>query len=144
MGYPPIEYAWRGDVSLAYQIVGSGPVDLIYLQGYLSNIELNWENVALARFLRELSSLGRLIVSDRRGLGLSERFTPVDTSATEVLMDDVRSLTEAVGAHRPVIATGDCGVDGSAVCRSLSRSGGGAHPLRLVGHHQEDRRDPMG
>jgi len=110
MDYPPIEYAWRGDVSLAYQIVGSGPVDLIYLQGYLSNIELNWENVALARFLRELGSFSRLIVSDRRGLGLSERFTPVDTSATEVLMDDVKSLTEAVGANRPVIfATGDCG-----------------------------------
>ena len=107
---PPIEYAWRGEVSLAYQVLGDGPIDLIYLQGYLSNVEINWENPRLARFLRELGAHTRLIITDRRGLGLSERFTPADTPATEVLMDDVAAVIAATGSVRPVIfATGDCG-----------------------------------
>lgn len=110
MQMPPIEYAWRGDVSLAYQVLGSGPIDLIYLQGYLSNVEINWENPRLARFLRELATHTRLIVTDRRGLGLSERFTPADTPPTEVLMDDVAAVIAAAGSVRPVLfATGDCG-----------------------------------
>ena len=107
---PAVRYAWRDDVSLAYQIAGTGPIDLVYLQGYLSNVELNWEHPALARFLRELAGLARLIVADRRGLGLSERFTPVDTPPTEVLVDDVAAVLDAAGSARPVIfATGDCG-----------------------------------
>lgn len=110
MEMPTIRYAWRGDVSLAYQVLGDGPVDLVYMQGFLSNVELNWENPALARFLRELAASTRLIVTDRRGLGLSERFTPADTPPTEVLMDDVKAVLEAAGSDRPVImATGDCG-----------------------------------
>jgi hypothetical protein len=69
---PAIQYAWRAGVSLAYQIVGTGPIDLVYLQGYLSNVELNWEHPALARFLRELAGSARLIIADRRGLGFRQ------------------------------------------------------------------------
>ena len=62
-------YAWNGEISLAYQSFGEGPPDLIYLQ----------EQPAFARFLRELARLTRVVVTDRRGLGGSERFTPADT-----------------------------------------------------------------
>jgi hypothetical protein len=68
---PEIRYAWNGDDSLAYQVVGDGPVDLVYLQGALSNVALNWEHPACARFLRQLSRFSRLIVTDRRGLARS-------------------------------------------------------------------------
>jgi hypothetical protein len=62
---PDTRYAWNGDVALAYQIFGDGPTDLVYLQGWISNVELNWESPYLARFLRGLASLGRLVMSDR-------------------------------------------------------------------------------
>jgi pimeloyl-ACP methyl ester carboxylesterase len=103
-------YAWNGEIALAYQVMGDGPVDLVYLQGYLSNVDLNWEHPALARFLRELSGFSRLIVTDRRGLGCSERFTPADSPPIETLVDDVLAVLDAVGSERPVLlATGDCG-----------------------------------
>ncbi len=107
---PETFYAWNGDASLAYQIVGSGPVDLVYLQGASSNVILNWEHPACARFLRELSRFSRLIVTDRRGLGCSERFTPADIPPIETLVDDLRAVLDAAGSERPTLfATGDCG-----------------------------------
>jgi pimeloyl-ACP methyl ester carboxylesterase len=102
-------YAWNGDNSLAYQVVGDGPVDLVYLQGYLSNVELNWEHPAFARFARELGRFSRLIVTDRHGLGCSERFTPADIPPIEALVDDLLAVLDAAGSERPAIfATGDC------------------------------------
>jgi len=107
---PETRYAWNGDSSLAYQVVGDGPVDLVYLQGFLSNVILNWEHPACARFLRDLSRFSRLIVTDRRGLGCSERFTPADIPPIETLVDDLRAVLDEAGAERPVIfATADCG-----------------------------------
>jgi pimeloyl-ACP methyl ester carboxylesterase len=110
MEQPETRYAWNGEISLAYQVVGEGPVDLVYLQGYLSNVELDWEHAGLARFLRELSRFSRLVVTDRRGLGCSERFTPADTPPIEILMGDLKAVLDTVGSERPVLfATGDCG-----------------------------------
>ena len=107
---PRTRYAWNGDIALAYQVLGEGPIDLVYLQGYVSNVDLNWEHPALSRFLRELARVGRLIVTDRRGLGCSERFTPADTPPIEALMGDLEAVLDAVGSTRAVIfATGDCG-----------------------------------
>jgi class 3 adenylate cyclase len=103
-------YAWNGEISLAYQAFGDGPPDLLYLQGYLSNVELNWEQPAFARFLRELARMGRVVVTDRRGLGCSERFTPADTPPIENLLGDVSAVGDAAGFERPALfATGDCG-----------------------------------
>src|SRR5918994_1425421 len=105
-----IRYAWSGEIALAYQIVGDGPLDLLYMQGSISNLEVGWENPALARFLRQLAEMARLIITDRRGLGCSERFTPADAPPIEALMDDVLAVLEAAEAERPVLlATGDCG-----------------------------------
>jgi hypothetical protein len=96
-------YAWNGDASLAYDVFGEGPVDLVYLQGSLSNVVLNWEHPACARFLRRLSRFSRLIVTDRRGLGCSERFTDVDIPPIEVLVDDLRAVLDDIeSTHGPV------------------------------------------
>jgi hypothetical protein len=63
---PPTRFAWKDDVSLAYQIIGDGPVDLLYLQGYTSQVDLNWESLYLSRFLLGLAHHTRLIITDRR------------------------------------------------------------------------------
>jgi class 3 adenylate cyclase/pimeloyl-ACP methyl ester carboxylesterase len=104
-----VRYAWNHEIALAYQVVGDGPFDLLYMQSSISNVEVNWENPALANFFRELAGRGRLIVADRRGLGCSERFTPGDTPPIETLMDDVLAVLDDIGSARPVlIATGEC------------------------------------
>ena len=96
---PDTRYAWNGDVSLAYQVVGEGPVDLLYIPGVLSNVEMMWESARYARFLRRLSSFSRLIVMDRRGYGCSERFSPKDVVPLEVMVDDVMVVLDAAGSE---------------------------------------------
>jgi class 3 adenylate cyclase len=100
---PETRYAWNGDVALAYQIVGDGPVDLVYLQGWISNVDLNWENPYLARFLKGLASLGRLVVFDRRGWGCSDRFSPSDVPPLETLTEDLSVVMDAAGSQRAVL-----------------------------------------
>jgi len=100
---PDTRYAWTGDIALAYQVLGDGPTDLVYLQGWISNVELNWESPYLARFLRGLASLGRLVVSDRRGWGCSDRFSPSDIPPLETLIDDLAVVMDAVGSDRAVL-----------------------------------------
>jgi pimeloyl-ACP methyl ester carboxylesterase len=90
MDRPETRFAWNGDVSLAYQVCGDGSTDLVYLQGYCSNVDVNWESPSLSRFLRGLASYTRLIVTDRRGWGCSERFTPGSVPDVDTLTDDVR------------------------------------------------------
>jgi class 3 adenylate cyclase len=107
--HPETRYAWNGDVALAYQVVGEGRVDLLYLQGWTSNVDLNWDSPFLASFLRGLSTHGRLILTDRRGWGCSDRFSPSDVPPFDVLTDDMLAVMEAVGSERPVVfATVDC------------------------------------
>ena len=103
MERPDTRYAWTGDIALAYQVLGDGPTDLVYLQGWISNVELNWESPYLARFLRGLASLGRLVVSDRRGWGCSDRFSPSDIPPLETLIDDLAVVMDAVGSDRAVL-----------------------------------------
>jgi class 3 adenylate cyclase len=86
-----VRYAWNHEIALAYQVVGAGPMDLLYMQSNISNVEVNWENPALASFLRELSGFGRLIVADRRGLGCSERFTPEGVPPIDRFLGTVRA-----------------------------------------------------
>ena len=106
MTRPDTRFAWNGDVSLAYQIVGGGTTDLIYLQGYCSNVDMNWESAHLSRFLRGLARHARLIVTDRRGWGCSERFTPGYVPDIDVLTDDLLAVMRAAGAERPsIVAT---------------------------------------
>lgn len=103
MERPQTRFAWNGDVSLAYQICGTGLADLVYLQGYCSNVDLNWDSPYLARFLRGLAGHARLIVTDRRGWGCSERFTPGYVPDVDTLTDDILVVMEAAGSDRASI-----------------------------------------
>jgi class 3 adenylate cyclase/pimeloyl-ACP methyl ester carboxylesterase len=105
---PDTRFAWNGDVALAYQVFGAGPVDLVYLQGYCSHVDLNWASPHLARFLRGLGERARVIHTDRRGWGCSDRFSPGDVAPLEVQVDDLAAVMDAAGSERAVIvASGD-------------------------------------
>ena len=103
MAIPETKYAWNGDVALAYQVVGEGPVDLIFMEGYASHVDINWESPYMARFLRGLAGHARLIVTDRRGYGCSDRFSPSDVPPLEATVDDLIAVMDAAGSERAAI-----------------------------------------
>src|SRR5437899_9263874 len=106
MDRPETRFAWNRDVSLAYQVCGQGPTDLIYLQGYCSNVDMNWESPYLSRFLLGLAARTRLIITDRRGWGCSERFTPGYVPDVDILTDDILAVMRAAGSeHASILAT---------------------------------------
>jgi pimeloyl-ACP methyl ester carboxylesterase len=98
---PETRYADSGGVNIAYQVLGDGPRDLVFVMGWVSNIEVIWEEPMLARFLTRLASFSRLILFDKRGTGLSDRVT--DMPSLEVRMDDVRVVMDAVGSERAAL-----------------------------------------
>jgi len=98
---PKTRYAKSGGVNIAYQVVGSGPRDLIVVPGWVSNIDVFWEEPSFARLLTRLASFSRLILFDKRGTGLSDRVS--DMPSLEVRMDDVRAVMDAVGAPRAAL-----------------------------------------
>jgi pimeloyl-ACP methyl ester carboxylesterase/class 3 adenylate cyclase len=98
---PETRYARSGDVSIAYQVVGEGPFDLVLVPGFISNVEYGWEEPGLADFYRQLASLSRLILFDKRGTGLSDRVSGIPTLETR--MDDVRAILDAVGSDRATL-----------------------------------------
>ena len=83
------QYAQSGDLSIAYQCVGEGPVDILFIPGFVSNVELLWEIPTWADLLRQLSGLGRLVFFDKRGTGCSDR--SLGTGSAEDRMDDARA-----------------------------------------------------
>lgn len=97
------EYARSGDVHIAYQVVSQGPLDLVYVPGWVSHVELAWEEPTLARFLRRLASFSRLITFDKRGTGLSDRVPNDQLPTLEDRMDDVRAVMDAVGSERAAV-----------------------------------------
>jgi pimeloyl-ACP methyl ester carboxylesterase/class 3 adenylate cyclase len=99
---PDVRYARNGDVSLAFQVVGEGP-DLLLVPGYMSNIEYMWEWPAMASFLRRLGRNRRLIVTDRRGSGLSDPFPLSEPPPLETLVEDIRSVLDAAGSPRATV-----------------------------------------
>jgi pimeloyl-ACP methyl ester carboxylesterase/class 3 adenylate cyclase len=94
-------YAQSGTVSIAYQVSGSGPVDLVWAQGWLSNLDRAWDSPDVARFIGRLAGFARLIRFDRRGQGLSDR--DVGTSTLEERADDIRAVMDAAGSERAVL-----------------------------------------
>jgi class 3 adenylate cyclase len=93
---PEVQYAKSGDVHIAYQVVGSGPIDLLLVPGLWSNVEHHWDEPSFARFMHRLASFSRLIVIDARGTGLSDRAP--ELPPMEEQMDDVLSVLDAVGS----------------------------------------------
>jgi class 3 adenylate cyclase len=100
---PETRYAKSGDFHIAYQVVGDGPPDLVYVPGWISHLDLHWEQPLLERFLSRLASFSRLIVFDKRGIGLSD---PVADSAMPMLeerMDDVRAVLDAAESEQAAV-----------------------------------------
>lgn len=100
---PETQYARSGDVNIAYQVVGEGPLDLVYVPGWVSNVELIWDEPAMAHFLERLASFSRLILFDKRGTGLSDRVSNDKLPTLEERMDDVRAVLEEVGSSRAAL-----------------------------------------
>jgi len=98
---PETHYARSGDVSIAYQVMGEGPFDLVFVPGSLSHVEIGWKIPVLADFYRRLASFSRLIIFDKRGTGMSDRVAGVPTIETR--MDDVRAVMDAVGSDRAAL-----------------------------------------
>ena len=98
---PETRYAQSDGVSIAYQVLGDGPHDLVVVPGWVSNLDTAWEQPALERFYRRLASFARLILFDKRGTGLSDRVA--DIASLEVRMDDVRAVLDAVGSERAAL-----------------------------------------
>jgi class 3 adenylate cyclase len=100
---PQTRYAQSGDVNIAYQVVGEGPIDLVFVMGWVSNIDEFWAEPSFARFLQRLASFSRLIIFDKRGTGLSDRVHESQLPTLEQRMDDVRAVMDAAGSKKAAL-----------------------------------------
>lgn len=98
---PETRYARSGEVHIAYQVIGSGPFDLVFVPGFISHVDYVWEEPRWSAFLERLASFSRLICFDKRGTGLSDRISAIPT--LEERMDDVRAVMDAVGSERAAL-----------------------------------------
>ena len=88
-------------MNIAYELTGDGPTDIVLIAGFVSHLEIDWEDPRSAAFLERLGGMGRLIRFDKRGSGLSDR--PPDLPDLETRMDDVRAVMDAAGSERAVV-----------------------------------------
>ena len=100
---PRVSYAQSGSVNIAYQVVGSGPIDLVFVMGWVSHLEYFWNEPSFARFLGRLASMARLILFDKRGTGLSDPVPVAQLPTLEQRLDDVRAVMEAAGSERAAL-----------------------------------------
>jgi len=98
---PTTQYTKSGRINIAYQVFGSGPVDLVYIPGWVSNIDWMWNCPELVSFLQELGKIARVILFDKRGTGLSDRI--IELSTLEERMDDIRAVMDAVRSKKAVL-----------------------------------------
>ncbi len=103
MAPPATRYAKSADVRIAYQIIGNGPIDLVFVPGFLSNLDVHWEDPGYSHLLKRLGAFARLIQFDKRGTGLSDRVDNRDLPSLETRMDDVRAVMDAAGSGRAVL-----------------------------------------
>jgi pimeloyl-ACP methyl ester carboxylesterase/DNA-binding winged helix-turn-helix (wHTH) protein len=100
---PKVRYAHGPDVNIAYQVLGSGPVDLVFVMGWVSHLEYFWREPHFAQFLTRLSTMARLILFDKRGTGLSDPVPISRLPTLEERLDDVMAVMEAAGSERAVL-----------------------------------------
>ena len=110
---PETRYAKSGDTSIAYQVVGEGPVDLVLVHGWVQSFDAGWEIEPIRRFYRRLASFSRLILFDKRGIGLSDRVALDDLPDLETRMDDMRAVMDDVGVKRAAVFGHS---EGAAMC----------------------------
>ena len=124
MPSPKTSYAKSGDVNVAYQVLGDGPLDLVYVWGWISHLDFQWMDPTVTSFLRRLASFSRLIMFDKRGTGLSD---PVGSApGFEERMDDIRAVMDAVGSERAALL-------GFSEGAALSALFAASHPERVTG-----------
>jgi pimeloyl-ACP methyl ester carboxylesterase len=137
MDHGPIRYADAGGVNIAYRVMGEGPLDLVWTPGLASNLEIDFERPLYVRFVERLASFSRLMIFDKRGMGLSDR--NVGAPTLEERMDDVRAVMDAVGSERAALF-------GSSEGGPMSILFAATYPERTValvlyGTHARVRRD---
>ena len=98
---PKVRYARSGEVNIAYQVLGDGPIDLVYVMGWVSHLEAFWMDPGQERFFRRLASFSRLILFDKRGTGLSDRVAEMPT--LEERADDIHAVLDAVDSPAAAI-----------------------------------------
>jgi pimeloyl-ACP methyl ester carboxylesterase len=120
---PRTQYARSGDLNIAYQVVGDGPIDLVFTFGWASHLDFQWADPNLTRFLRGLARFSRVLVFDKRGVGLSDPVTRAPT--IEERMDDIRAVMDAAGSERAALI-------GYSEGGAMSALYAAAHPERTV------------
>lgn len=103
MEIPSVHYARSGEFHIAYQVLGAGPIDLVLVPGWISHLEVSWEQPRLAHSFRRLASFSRLILVDKRGTGLSDRVSSKSLPTLEDRMEDLHAVLDAVGSSRTVL-----------------------------------------
>jgi pimeloyl-ACP methyl ester carboxylesterase/predicted Ser/Thr protein kinase len=123
---PVVRYARSGDVNIAYQVFGDGPIDLVFVMGWISHLEWFWREPSFARFLRQLGTFARVVLFDKRGTGLSDRVANDRLPTLEQRMDDVRAVMDEIGSRAAVL----CGIsEGGPMCALFAAT----HPERTRG-----------
>lgn len=100
---PETRYVQNGDVNIAYQVIGDGDIDVVFVMGWVSHLEYFWKEPHFAAFLSRLASFSRLILFDKRGTGLSDRVPLSELPTLEQRMEDVHAVMDAVGSERAVL-----------------------------------------
>jgi pimeloyl-ACP methyl ester carboxylesterase/DNA-binding winged helix-turn-helix (wHTH) protein/class 3 adenylate cyclase len=100
---PETHYVQNGDVNIAYQVVGTGDVDIVFVMGWVSHLEYFWKHHLFASFLNRLASFSRLILFDKRGTGLSDRVPINELPTLEQRMEDVHAVMDTVGSERAIL-----------------------------------------
>ncbi len=100
---PQTHYVENGEVNIAYQVVGEGDLDIVFVMGWVSHLEYFWKHHSFAAFLNRLASFSRLILFDKRGTGLSDRVPLSELPTLEQRMEDVHAVMDAVGSERAVL-----------------------------------------
>jgi pimeloyl-ACP methyl ester carboxylesterase/DNA-binding CsgD family transcriptional regulator len=123
MSLPETRYAKSGEVRIAYQVVGQGSLDLVFIRGCISNLDLHWEEPGFSHLLHRLAAFSRLILLDKRGTGLSDRVDSRDPPSLQTHMDDVLAVMHAAGSGRAALLGAS---EGAAISILLAA----AHPAR--------------
>jgi pimeloyl-ACP methyl ester carboxylesterase len=134
---PETKYARSGDVHIAYQVFGDGPMDVVVSPGWISHMEYQWEQPLLAHILRQPASYARVMLFDKRGTGLSDRTPGIPT--LDDCMDDIRAVMDAEGSERAALIGH---FDSGAHCAMFAAT----HPQRtaaltIVGGYARGARD---
>ena len=121
---PDVRYAHNGEVAIAYQVFGEGPIDLVCVPGFVSNLYWNWDLPEFRRLLTGLGSFARVAIMDRRGVGLSDRLSPKDLPSLEVVMDDILTVMDEAGIERAAVFGWQSGATHAALLAAT-------HPARI-------------